>query len=135
MSFILSPYDAPLDLLKNEDLKLYLEATKGLKEGNLYFGKKTDFDKFSKLMGKAFKNVRVMEILMIPTKRDTTNTDVILQRIPIEAGILNLFEDSKVTKGQVKEKVDAGMERLQVWNDYPGVLPEIQCASNRRCDP
>ena len=104
MKFLLSPYDAPLDLLKNEDCKLYLEATKGLKEGNHFSGKKTEFAQFSKLMGKAFKEVRVMETLMIPTEWDTTNTDTALQRFPTDERLLNLFDDSKVTKKQVRAK-------------------------------
>ena len=62
-------------------------------------------------MGKAFKYARVMEILIIPTEMDTTNTDVALKRIPIETGLLNLLEDSKVTKDQVKTK-----SKL-VWSD------------------
>ena len=59
-------------------IKIILKATKRLKEGNLFLGKKIDFDKFSRLMVKAFKDVRVMEILVIPTKWDTTNTDAAL---------------------------------------------------------
>ena len=74
MSFQIYPYGAVLELSKNDDRKLYLEASKGLKEANLFTGKKTDFDQFSKLMGKSFKDVRVMETLVIPTKWDTTNT-------------------------------------------------------------
>ena len=50
MSFQLSPYDAALDLSKNDDRKLYLEAVKGLNEKNHFTGKKTDFDQFSKLI-------------------------------------------------------------------------------------
>ena len=101
MSFLLSPYDAALDLSKSDDRKLYLEAVKRLKEANHFTRKKTDFDQFSKLMGKAFKDVRVMEILAIPTKWDDTNADAALQRIPTDAGLLNLFNDNKVTKDQV----------------------------------
>ena len=104
MSFQLSPYDAALDLSKNDDRKLYLEAIKGLKEATHFTGKKTDFDQFSKLMGKAFKDVRVMEILTIPTEWDATNADAALQRIPTDAGLLNLFDDNKVTKEQVGAK-------------------------------
>jgi len=111
MFFQLSPYDAVLDLSKNEDRKLYLEATNGLKEANLFSGKKMEFDKISKLMGKAFKDVRVMEVLMIPTKWDTANADAALKRVPTEAGLLNLFKDSKVTKEQVKANSDL------VWSD------------------
>ena len=54
--------------LNNEDRKLYLEAMKGLKENNLFSGKKSDFDKFLKLMGKAFKDARVVELLTITTE-------------------------------------------------------------------
>jgi len=111
MSFQLSPYDTVLDLSKNEDSKLHLKASKGLKEDNLFTGKKTDFDKFSKLIGKVLKDVRVMEVLVILTEWDTTNANAALQRILTEAGLLNLFEDSKVTKEQVKVK--SGL----VWSD------------------
>ena len=78
ISFQLSPYDVALDLSKNGDRKLYLEASKGLKEANLFTGKKIDFNQFSKLMGKSFKDVSVMETLVIPTKWDTTNADAAL---------------------------------------------------------
>lgn len=98
MAFQLSPYDAVLDLPKSEDRKLYLEAAKGLKEANLFTGKKKDYDKFSKLLGKAFKDVRVTESFQTPTEWDIANADPALQRIPTEAGLLNLFDDSKVTK-------------------------------------
>jgi len=78
MSFQLSPYDTVLDLSKNEDSKLHLKASKGLKEDNLFTGKKTDFDKFSKLIGKVLKDVRVMEVLVILTEWDTTNANAAL---------------------------------------------------------
>jgi len=54
-----------------------------------------------------------MEVLVIPTKWDTANADAdaALKRVPAEAGLLNLFKDSKVTKEQVKVKSDL------VWSD------------------
>ena len=36
-------------------------------------GKKENFDKFQKLMGKSFKEFRCMEALTIPTKWDSNN--------------------------------------------------------------
>ena len=111
MIFRLSPYDTILDLSKNDDRKMYLEAAKGLKEANLFTGEKTDFSQFSKLIGKAFRDVRVMECLLIPTKWDTTNTDTELQKLPTKEGLLNQFEYSKVTKEQVQAKSEL------VWSE------------------
>ena len=67
MAFRLSPYNTALHLSRSNDRKLYLEATKGLKEAHLFSGKKSDYSQFAKLMGKGFKDVRVMEVLTIPT--------------------------------------------------------------------
>lgn len=78
MTSRLSQYNTILNLSKNDDRKLYLEALKGLKESNLFTGKKTDFDQFSKLMGKSFEDVRVIKSLIIPTEWDTTNADAAL---------------------------------------------------------
>lgn len=104
MTFRLSPYDAILDLSKNYDRKMYLEAAKGLKEANLFTGENTDFFQFSKLMDKAFRDVRVIECLLTPSKWDTTNIDTELQKLPITTGLLNQFVDNKVTKEQVQAK-------------------------------
>ena len=103
-TFTTSPYDAILDLLKGEYCKLYLEATEGLTESNQINGKKVDYDKFSKLMGKSFKDVTVMEVLMIPTKWDNTNVDAELHKILIKGKLMNLFNNNKVTTAQVKAK-------------------------------
>ena len=67
-TFMMSPYDTILDLSKGKDHKLYLEATKVLKEANQFNGKKSEYNKFSKLMEKSFKDVRVMKVLMIHTE-------------------------------------------------------------------
>ena len=99
-----SPYDAILDISKGEDHKLYLEVTKVLKEAIQFNGKKVEYDKFSKLVGKSFKDVRVMEILMVPTEWDNTNTDAELQKLPKKGKSRNLFDDNKVTTEQVKAK-------------------------------
>ena len=72
-------------------------------------GKKRDFHKFSKLMGNSFKDVRVMEGLLMPTDWDTTNSDDQLKKPPTKAGMIDLFKDNNVTKEQ--EKAKSGM----VW--------------------
>ena len=43
--------------------------------------------------------------------RDTTNTDTELQKLPTKEGLLNQFEDSKVTKEQVQAKSEL------VWSE------------------
>ena len=67
MAFLLNPYEADLDLSDKEDRKLFAEASKGLKDGNLFDGKRENFSTFSKLIEKEFHNVRIMQCLNIPT--------------------------------------------------------------------
>ena len=72
-TFITNPYEKVLDLNDSSDLKLYKEAVKGLEKEDKFDGKKENFDKFQKLMGKSFKEFRCMEALTIPTKWDSNN--------------------------------------------------------------
>ena len=49
-NFLLNPYEADLNLNDKDDRKLFSEASKGLKEGNLFDGKRETFSTFSKLI-------------------------------------------------------------------------------------
>ena len=56
-TFLLNPYDADLDLSDKDDRKLFQEGSKGIKSTNkdeciLFDGKKANFNKFSKIIGK-----------------------------------------------------------------------------------
>ena len=49
------------------ELELYTKVIKRLKYDNIFTGKKLEYNKFSTLTEKSFKDVRVMEVLTIPT--------------------------------------------------------------------
>ena len=52
MAFILNTFEANLDLTDKNDRKLFPEASKGLKDENLFDGKRKNFEKNSKLIEK-----------------------------------------------------------------------------------
>ena len=104
MAFITNPYDATLDLTNREDRKLFQEGSKGLKEDDKFAGKKVKYNTFAKLMGKSFEDVKVMSTLTIPTVWDEKNADVALQRLPTEAGLIDMFKNNSVSKEQVRRK-------------------------------
>ena len=63
-----------------------------MKEDDKFAGKKVKYNTFAKLMGKSFEDVRVMLTLTIPTVWDALNADVALQRLPTEAGLIDMFK-------------------------------------------
>ena len=50
MAFLLNPYDAELDLSNKEDRKLFTEGCKGVKEKDIFDGKKQNYSTFVKLI-------------------------------------------------------------------------------------
>lgn len=64
-TFILNPYDATLVLFDKEDMKLFTETSKGLKEKDSSNGKRENHRNFVKLIEKDFENTRNMESLEI----------------------------------------------------------------------
>ena len=64
-TFILNPYDAPLVLFDKEDMELFTEASKGLKEKDSFNGKRENYGNFVKLIEKDFENTRNIESLEI----------------------------------------------------------------------
>ena len=65
VAFILNSYDAELNLTDKDDRKMYNDACKGLKEANLFDGKKENYTNFVKLIKKEFKTMRGMKTLDI----------------------------------------------------------------------
>ena len=65
-------------------------------------GKKENFDKFQKLMGKSFKEFRCMEALTIPTKWDLNNAVNENKRMVLAEE--DLFDANKISKEGVKRK-------------------------------
>jgi len=89
MAFILNPFEANLDLTDKD--KLFSEASKGLKDENLFDGKRENFAKFSKLIEKEFNNVRVMKCLSVPTTWDVGAATAAGRRIPVAADKVDFF--------------------------------------------
>ena len=58
-TFLLNPYDAPLDLSDKEDRKLYQDACKGLLEEDRFDGKRESYPSFVKLIEQKLLDVRV----------------------------------------------------------------------------
>ena len=101
-TFKTNPYDRLLDLDKASDLKLYNKAVEGLDKEDKFDGKKANFDKFQKLIGKSFRDVKVMEALLIPTKWDVNNADPEAKKLVLME--VDAFKTNKVTKEQVAVK-------------------------------
>ena len=68
MMFLLNPYDKELDIGTKEGLQLYGAAKKVLEKEVRYDGTKEKYSVFMKLMGKAFKTFRLMDIIKVPTE-------------------------------------------------------------------
>ena len=73
MPFALNPYDKAFEISTQKGLRIYGEARKGLEKEDRFDGTKEKYSKFVKLMSKAFKTYRIMEILKVPTKWEAVN--------------------------------------------------------------
>ena len=104
MATIFNPYDAVLDLRNKDDRKLFLDASKGLAESNLYDGSESKYSDFVKDMEKPFNDVRVMEVLKVPTKWDNDAATVEGKRVVTET--MNIFDRYGVKQECVKTYVD-----------------------------
>ena len=116
-TFITNPYEKVLDLNDPSDLKLYKEAVKGLEKEDKFDGKKENFDKFQKLMGKSFKEFRCMEALTIPTKWDSNNAVNENKRMVLVEE--DLFGTSKISKEDVKRKAELVWATTDHGTDTP----------------
>ena len=92
MTFLLNPYDKELDLRTKEGLQLYGAAKKGLGKEVRYDGTKEKYSVFMKLMGKAFKTFRLMDILKVPPEWESTKP-----ANPVKDQIVDLFQSNAVT--------------------------------------
>ena len=97
MTFLLNPYDKELDLGTKEGLQLYGATKKGLEKEVRYDGTKEKYSVFMKLMGKAFKTFRLMDILKVQTEWEATKL-----ANPVKYQIVDLFQSNAVTTKQVK---------------------------------
>ena len=68
MAFLINPYDADLNLADKDDRKLFKDGCSGLKEEDLFDGKREDYVNFTNLMENELEPVRVMECFNFPTE-------------------------------------------------------------------
>eukprot|EP00957_Ditylum_brightwellii_P035900 2720718-Ditylum_brightwellii.AAC.1 len=100
MTFLLNPFDAALNLSNKEDRKLFEAGTKELSDDLKLTGNKEKFNNFRKLISKRTQKVRLMEALDALTKREAGADPNNLIKI------INIFNETGITKGQVEAHVD-----------------------------
>ena len=89
----LNPYYKKIDLNTRDSLNLYVDANKGLDKEDRLDGSKEKYSKCSKLMGKAFRTFRMMQIFRGPTVWEAN-----LPSNPTLEGMVDLFESNAATK-------------------------------------
>ena len=111
MAFMLNPYDADLDLSNKEDRKLFTEGSKGVREKDIFDGKKQNYNNFVKLIQGDLSARRTMGALKINTKWVTGGDVDASKRMPLPEGEIDLFESNRATKEEIEEYTDL------VWED------------------
>ena len=110
-TFLLSPYDVPLNLADKDDRKLYQEACKGLNGKDRFDGKGENYSDFLKLIEQQLQDVRVMKTLKIPTGWDTSVTSPNDRWHQVPGKMIDIFKSNKATEEQVEHYSDL------VWSD------------------
>ena len=119
MAFLLNPYDAELDLSNKEDRKLFTEGCKGVKEKDIFDGKKQNYSTFVKLIEMNLSSTRTMDALKINTKWVAGGDIDATKRDPLQEGEIDLFESNKVTKRQIEEYTALVWEDTSFGADTP----------------
>ena len=128
MIFVLNPYDSVLDLADRDDRKLFTEGCKGLKENDVFDGKKQNYGNFVKLIEGELLDTRTMEALEIHTNwRDGGDTDA-AKRIPLADKKINTFGSNKATKENVTAYCDLVWEDTDFGADTPRYFKEFATA-------
>ena len=105
MAFFINPYDADLNLADKDDRKLFKDGCSGLKEGDLFDGKKENYVNFTKLLEKELESVRLMEYLKIPTEW-VAEGNATARRVPILAKKIDIFHSNLCNKDQLSAYCD-----------------------------
>ena len=119
MTFVLNPYDNVLDLSDKEDRKLFTDGCKGLKENDLFDGKKQNYGKFVKLIEGEFLDTRTMEALEINTHWMGGGDVDAARRVPSAGGKINIFDSNKATKENVIAYTDLVWAETDFGADTP----------------
>ena len=140
MAFLINPYDADLNLSDKEDRKLFKDGCVGLKEADLFDGKKENYVNFTKLLEKELESVRLMECLKIPTEW-VAGGNVVARRAPILAKKIDIFHSNLCTKDQLNAYCDLVWSQsnlgdtsqfFDVFDQPPTSTVELEAGRNRR---
>ena len=121
-TFLLNPYEADLNLSNKDDRKLFLDACKGLPEGNKFDGKRENFGNFTKLLETHLNATRVIEAMVINTKWNTGT------RTPDSTGSIDIFKSNQATREQVEHHCDLVWSESTFGNSTPKYFQEFATA-------
>lgn len=140
MAFLINPYDADLNLADKEDRKLFKDGCAGLKEADLFDGKKENYVNFTKLLENEIESVRLMECLIIPTEWVATG-NVTARRVPILAKKIDIFHSNLCTKDQLNAYGDLVWSQanlgdtprlFDIFETAPTSTAELEAVRNKR---
>ena len=140
MAFLINPYDADLNLADKDDRKLFKDGCSGLKEGDLFDGKKENYVNFTKLLEKELESVRLMECLKIPTEW-VAEGNVTARRVPILAKKIDIFHSNLCNKDQLSAYCDLVWAQSNLGNTSkffdifetpPTTTAELETVRNKR---
>ena len=139
-SFLLNPYDATLNLADKDDRKIFQEGCKGLKDKEIFDGKKLNYGNFVKLIEPGLTSTRTMTALEISTAWDSNGSSTEAKRIPDANGIIDIFKSNKATPEEIKHhcglvwaKTDFGADTPQYFKVFataPTDTSELQAFRN-----
>ena len=90
---------------------MFTEGCKGVKEKDIFDGKKQNYSTFVKLIQMDLSSTRTIDALKINTKWVAGGDIDATKRDPLQEGEIYLFESNKVTKRQIEEYT------ALVWED------------------
>ena len=105
MAFLINSYDVDLNLADKDDRKLFKDGCAGLKEADLFDGKKENYVNFTKLLENELESVRLTECLKIPTEW-VADGNIAARRGPILDKKIDIFHSNLCTKDQLSAYCD-----------------------------
>ena len=117
-ALLFNPSDTLLKLA-DKDRKLYQEVCKGLKEEDCFDAKRENYSNFVKTIEQQLQDVRVMEILEIPTVWGLPATNPNGRRLPVQTNVVDIFRSQKATNEQVTHYCDLVWARSAHVNNTP----------------
>lgn len=82
------------------------EGCKGLKEADIFDGKKQNYGNFVKLVERGLNCIRTMKTLKIATEWDTGGSTDEANMIPTQEGMVDIFKSNEATSEEIKKHCD-----------------------------